>query len=127
MLSLLVLLILSFFCVRNTPTAAPPALSSTPDYARNYFVSPIDIPITLVGNFGEPRRLHFHTGLDIRTNQEEGHRVFAAAEGYVSRINVSAGGYGNALYVTHPNGLVTVYGHLKAFMPAIQEVLRNQQ
>ena len=76
---------------------------------ENYFGSPIDIPITLAGNFGEPRRLHFHTGLDIKTNQEEGHAVFAAADGYISRINVSGYGYGNALYIIHPNGFVAVY------------------
>lgn len=94
---------------------------------QNYFGSPLDIPLTLAGNFGEPRRLHFHTGLDFRTNQEEGHAVFAAAEGYISRINVSGAGYGNALYVSHPTGYVTVYGHLQKFHPRIMQRLREEQ
>lgn len=93
-----------------------------------YFGDVIDIKEkTIVGNFGEPRRAHFHTGLDFRTNQEEGHAVFAAADGYVSRINVSGTGYGNALYITHPNGYVTVYGHLLVFNATIQKRLREEQ
>ena len=97
-------------------------------YPQNYFSSPLDIsPLTIVGNFGEPRRLHFHTGLDLRTNQEEGHAVFAAADGYVSRINVSGAGYGNALYITHPNGYVTAYGHLQKFNSKLMARLRKEQ
>lgn len=94
---------------------------------QNYFINPIDIPIALAGNFGEPRRLHFHTGIDIRTNEEEGHAVFAAADGYISRINVSSVGYGNALYIRHANGLVTVYGHLQKFSEKIEKRLRKEQ
>ena len=93
-----------------------------------YFGNVLDIsPPTIVGNFGEPRRLHFHTGLDFRTNQEEGHAVFAAADGYISRINVSSVGYGNALYITHPNGYVSVYGHLQRFNSKIMQRLRKEQ
>ncbi len=96
--------------------------------AEKYFGNVIDVlPNTLTGNFGEPRRLHFHTGLDFRTNQEEGHAVFAAADGFVSRINVSSGGYGNALYITHPNGYVTVYGHLQKFNQPVMKRLRKEQ
>lgn len=96
-------------------------------YPQNYFASPVELPVSLSGNFGEPRRLHFHTGLDIRTNGEEGHKVLAAAEGYVSRINVSSAGYGKALYITHPNGYTTVYGHLLRFAPEIEARLKNEQ
>jgi len=95
---------------------------------EKYFGPVLDIsPPTIVGNFGEPRRLHFHTGLDFRTNQEEGHKVFAAADGYISRINVNGAGYGNALYITHPNGYVTVYGHLQRFNEEIMQRLRKEQ
>jgi hypothetical protein len=96
--------------------------------AENYFGPVLDIsPSTIVGNFCEPRSLHFHTGLDFRTNQEEGHAVFAAADGYVSRINVSPVGYGNALYITHPNGYVSVYGHLQQFNAKLTERTRKEQ
>ena len=91
-----------------------PALSQH-SYPQDYFINPLDIPITLAGTFGEVRSNHFHTGLDIRTDGKDGLVVHAAANGYVSRINVSAYGYGNALYITHPNGYVTVYGHLSRY------------
>jgi hypothetical protein len=96
-------------------------------YPQKYFNPPLDIPLLLAGNFGEPRAGHFHAGLDIQTKQVEGLPVYAAADGYVSRINVSSVGYGNALYVTHPNGYVTVYGHLKEFTPALMKRLRSGQ
>ena len=104
-----------------------PQTKQAVEYPQNYFKSPLDIPLTIAGNFGEPRKGHFHTGLDFKTNEETGHKVFAAADGYVSRINVSSGGYGNALYITHPNGFVTVYGHLKEYSAAIMERLRKEQ
>jgi murein DD-endopeptidase MepM/ murein hydrolase activator NlpD len=110
-------------------TAAPDTLVSPKKIAeQNFFGRVLDVsPPTIVGNFGEPRRLHFHTGLDFRTNQEEGHTVFAAGDGYVSRINVSAAGYGNALYITHPNGYVTAYGHLLRFNTRLMQRLRQEQ
>ncbi len=103
------------------------AVPDSTRYPQNYFKTPLDLPVLLAGNFGEPRRSHFHTGLDIQTNSEEGHKVLAAAEGYISRINVSAVGYGNALYITHPNGYVSVYGHLQQFNAAITEKVRRVQ
>ncbi len=76
---------------------------------------------------GELRSSHFHAGLDIKTAGKEGLNVFAAAEGYVSRIRVATGGYGNCIYIQHPNGTTTVYAHLQRFNPVIAEyVLKNQ-
>ena len=81
----------------------------------------------LSGNMGELRTGHFHAGLDIKTNGKEGLKVHAAAEGYISRIKVSAEGYGNCLYLAHPNGTTTVYAHLQKFAPEPAEyVLQNQ-
>ena len=62
---------------------------------------------------------HFHAGLDFRTQQKEGLNVYAAASGYVSRIKISTFGYGKAIYITHPNGFTSVYGHLKNANPEI--------
>lgn len=90
-------------------------------YPNQYFRSPLDIPLKLSGTFGELRTNHFHSGLDIRTNSVEGLPVYAAAEGHVSRIKVSAYGYGLALYVDHPNGYTTVYAHLRNFDQPIAE------
>lgn len=94
------------------------AFSQKP-YPVNYFRSPVDTAIALAGNFGEIRPNHFHAGFDIKTNGKEGMRVYAAADGYISRIKISPFGYGNALYIRHPNGYTTVYGHLKSFEGAI--------
>jgi hypothetical protein len=106
-------------------------LTLDPGYATaqpaNYFRNPLDIPISLSANFGEIRTDHFHTGFDIRTGGKTGLKVYAAAEGYVSRIKVSAGGFGNALYITHPNGYMTVYGHLEKFNSAISKYVKEQQ
>jgi hypothetical protein len=96
-------------------------------YPLNYFSPPLHIPLYLAGTFGELRSNHLHSGIDIRTQEKEGFMVYAPANGYVSRIKVSAWGFGNALYITHPNGYVTVYGHLKAFNPAITAYLRKIQ
>lgn len=96
-------------------------------YPQDYFRNPLDIPILLAGNFGECRPNHFHTGLDLKTNEKENLPVYAAAEGYVSRISISHSGYGNALYINHPNGYTTVYGHLNDFFPALQQYLMQQQ
>lgn len=97
------------------------------DYPKNYFRSPINFKILIAGNFGELRSNHFHTGLDILTEGVVGKKVYAIADGYVSRINISGGGYGNALYVTHPNGFVSVFGHLKTFNKKLNAFLDSVQ
>jgi murein DD-endopeptidase MepM/ murein hydrolase activator NlpD len=96
-------------------------------YPKDYFRSPLDIPINLSGTFGELRPNHFHSGLDIRTNNVEGLPVYAAADGIIVRIKVSAFGYGKALYIAHPNGYTTVYGHLQKFSDKIEEYVKEQQ
>ncbi|MFN8277236.1 MAG: M23 family metallopeptidase [Chitinophagales bacterium] len=91
------------------------------------FSPPLSNPLLLSGNFAEPRKSHFHAGLDMRTLEREGLPIRAAADGYVSRVNISPYGYGNALYITHPNGLTTVYGHLSGFNKVITAAIREQQ
>lgn len=97
------------------------------NYPKDYFISPLEIPLHLSGNFGELRNNHFHSGLDFKTQQKEGLKVFASADGYVSRIKVSAWGYGKALYITHPNGYTTVYAHLQKYAPEIEEYVKKGQ
>ena len=89
-------------------------------YPQNYFSVPLEIPILLSGSFGELRSNHFHAGLDIKTQGKEGLKILAAAEGYISRIKVQQFGYGKAIYITHPNGFTTVYGHLSKFADKIE-------
>lgn len=94
-------------------------------YPQDYFRQPLDIPILLSGNFGELRGSHFHTATDIKTQQRQGLPVHAAADGYISRINIQHYGYGKAIYIQHPNGYTTVYGHLQQFAPKIQEYIKT--
>jgi murein DD-endopeptidase MepM/ murein hydrolase activator NlpD len=82
---------------------------------KNYFQAPLGVPLYLAGNFGELRSNHFHSGLDMKTQGREGLNVYAAADGYVSRIKISPWGYGKTIYIDHPNGYTTVYAHLQGF------------
>ena len=82
---------------------------------------------SLSGGMGDLRGNHFHAGLDIRTGGREGLPVHAAADGYVSRIAVFTGGYGNVLFVKHPNGMTTVYGHLRNLNDTLGTYLKAQQ
>lgn len=102
-------------------------ISYSQSYPQNYFRSPLDIPLKLAGNFGEIRGNHFHSGLDLKTDSVEGKKVYAIADGYVSRIKVSAFGYGNALYITHPNGYVSLYGHLQRYCDTIANYVLQKQ
>jgi len=49
-------------------------------YPQDYFRNPLDIPLILSGTFGELRSNHFHSGLDIKTQQVEGKKVYTAAK-----------------------------------------------
>jgi murein DD-endopeptidase MepM/ murein hydrolase activator NlpD len=91
------------------------------------FRNPLDIPIALAANFGEIRKDHFHMGLDIRTQGRENLNVYAAADGYVSKISVSEGGFGNAIYITHFNGYTTVYAHLNKYFDALAKRVKEMQ
>lgn len=91
------------------------------------FCSPFDFPILLSANFGELRPNHFHNGLDIKTQGVTGKPIHCIADGYVSRVVVLHGGYGQAIYVTHPNGLTSVYGHVISFAKNIQACVRQYQ
>jgi hypothetical protein len=94
---------------------------------KTLFISPVKIPLALSANFGELRIDHFHSGLDIKTQGVTGKEVVASADGYVYRISISPGGFGKALYLRHPSGYSTVYGHLDRFVPDIDEYVKSQQ
>lgn len=88
---------------------------------------PVDFPIQLSATFGELRPNHLHAGLDIKTQGVEGKKIYAVADGYVSRIGVSPYGYGNVLYVTHNDGYTTVYAHLQRFKGDIAKYVKQYQ
>ena len=91
------------------------------------FGAPFDFPLYLSGNFGELRSNHFHGGLDFKTQGVVGKPLLAIADGYISKVTVTPGGYGNALYLTHDNGYTSVHGHLDRFLPEIAELVRKKQ
>ena len=111
-----ILLVISVFQLQAQKTIDP-----------NYFSNPLDIPMVLSGSFGELRSNHFHSGLDIKTQQRSGVPIYAPADGYVSRIKVGHYGYGKALYIKHPNGYSTVYAHLQKFETTIQDFVKKSQ
>ena len=88
---------------------------------------PVDIPMYLSGTFGELRSNHFHSGIDIKTQGVEGKSILAIDDGWVSRIKISTGGYGKAIYITHPTGYMSVYGHLQKFSDSIQKLVITKQ
>ena len=91
------------------------------------FVSPVNYEISLAGNFGEPRPNHFHGGIDVKTGGVEGKTIRSIGDGYVTRVTVGLYGYGNAVFIHHPQGYVSVYCHLKAFNPQIAALVRKRQ
>lgn len=97
------------------------------DSEKVNFRSPVDFPMFLSGTFAELRSGHFHSGIDIKTYEQEGKKVFAIADGYISRIKISSGGYGKALYVTHANGYTSVFAHLSSYNRTINAFVREQQ
>lgn len=93
----------------------------------DYYRNPLGFPIQLAADFGELRTNHYHMGLDIRTQQVENKPVYAAADGYVSRIYISPSGYGNMMMVTHNNGTTTLYAHLNKYYDLLAQYVKAQQ
>ncbi|MBU0765514.1 MAG: M23 family metallopeptidase [Bacteroidetes bacterium] len=102
-------------------------VSAQEEYEESGFRSPVDIPILPAATFGELRADHFHAGIDIKTEGVEGKKLYAVSDGYVSRIKISSKGYGKTVYITHQNGLVSVYAHLRNFSPAIGQFVKKVQ
>jgi hypothetical protein len=91
------------------------------------FIWPIDSPFVITGNYGELRPNHFHAGIDFSTSGKINLPVYCIEEGYVSRIRVSPYGYGKCVYITHPNGQVSVYAHLNAFSLKVAKLAQKNQ
>lgn len=88
---------------------------------------PVDFPVVLSANYGELRTNHFHSGVDIKTQGSTGKNVRSIADGYVARVSVSPSGFGRAIYINHPDGTTTVYGHLDSFSSAVADYVKEQQ
>jgi len=95
-------------------------------YSQNV-ASPLEIPLNLSGTFGELRNTHFHTGIDIKTKGKQGLKVKSIKDGYVVWIKVNKGGYGKSVYIKHPDGITSIYAHLKKFSNKIEAYVKNLQ
>ena len=125
MLRYLLISCLPLLCFCNCLTAQN--IIQSRQYPQKYFRYPLDLAPVTAGSFGELRPNHFHSGLDFKTNQTTGYPVHAVFDGYVSRLRVQFGGFGNAIYITHPNGYTTVYGHIEKFSDAMLKIIRDSQ
>lgn len=96
-------------------------------FPSTYLSYPLTISPELAASFGEVRKDHFHMGLDLRTKGRENLPVLAIADGFISRVQVSENGFGKAVYVTHPNGMTSVYAHLSRFSEAVEKCVHRQQ
>jgi hypothetical protein len=115
------ILLMLFSCFQVARTQVPAS------YPQGYFRNPLGVPMLLSGNFGELRPNHYHMGLDLKTQAKENLPVYAAADGFVSRIKIEPFGFGRAIYVQHPNGYTTLYAHLNNFNTALENWVKQQQ
>lgn len=89
---------------------------------------PIDSPRVISGNYGELRSNHFHAGIDFSTEGKIGLPVYAVSDGYVSRIKISSGAYGRAVYITHHSGnQVSLYAHFSAYAGSVADFVKREQ
>lgn len=98
-------------------------------YPKGYFLFPINPNQQnyLAGGMGDLRSDHFHSGIDIKTQGREGLPVYATGDGYISEVRVQTSGYGNVIFISHPNGFVSVYGHLKTFAEPLASYVRKKR
>ncbi len=115
-----------FFCLLFG-SSSQAQLFPPKNYPQGYFAYPVGAPIGLSANFGELRPNHWHMGLDCKTNKRENLPIYAAAEGYISKIKIEPFGFGRAIYINHPNGLTTLYAHLNDFYPELESWLKEEQ
>lgn len=95
--------------------------------SSDYYISPVDFQVHLAGNIGEIRSGHFHSGLDIKAKNGIGSPIYAVADGYICRVGVSPTGYGHVIYINHPNGTTSVYGHLDSFCSDVANWVISRQ
>ena len=94
---------------------------------KGEIIWPTNASRKLSSNFGEFRDDHFHMGIDIKTNGQEGYEVYAIADGFISRMVTNYTGYGKALYLKTKSGNTAVYCHLSKFSVELEKELFSQQ
>ncbi|MFQ6617586.1 MAG: M23 family metallopeptidase [Fidelibacterota bacterium] len=94
--------------------------------SQNY-LWPTNSGLFLTSTFGEFRPGHFHSGLDIKTWNRQGYKVFAVDDGYIYRLKVSPFGYGKAIYLKLDSGYMAVYAHLQRFNDILESIVDEKQ
>ncbi len=102
------------------------ALFAADDPANEPYAWPLDLPRQLTSSFAEYRSGRFHMGIDLRTGPI-GKNVYAAGNGYVSRVRCSPYGYGKAVYLQLNDGNSVVYAHLDDYAPELGDYVRRAQ
>lgn len=120
----ILLIIGNFVQAQQTKKSFFPSLKH---YQQADFGSPVHIPVSLAGNFGECRPNHFHSGLDVRTQQRENLDIYAIGKGYISGVTISHNGFGNCIYISHPGGYTSVYAHCNSFYEVISRYVKSRQ
>jgi len=113
--------------MKRFPALAVALLFSVSVWAQEQAIRPLDVPMSFSGTYGELRHDHFHSGVDWRVGGKVGDEIHAVKSGYISRVSVSPWGYGNGLYITHPDGTTSVYGHLLRFCDAVARRVEEEQ
>lgn len=116
-----------FFSFLIFSSTSPAQLFPAKNYPRGYFAYPVGAVVGLAANFGELRPNHYHMGLDCKTDKKQNIPVYAAADGYIAHVRIEPSGFGRAIYINHPNGLTTLYGHLNDFYPQLERYVKEQQ
>jgi murein DD-endopeptidase MepM/ murein hydrolase activator NlpD len=74
--------------------------------ALSYFICPVASPCRIT------QGLHWYNAVDF-SHGKCGDSIYAAAGGVVQRVKLGwNGGAGNTIFILHPNGVVTSYGHI---------------
>lgn len=94
--------------------------------ASSYFICPIALPCKI------SQGLHWYNAIDFKGKCNE--PIYAAAGGEVLRVKLTTstskwafGGAGNHIKILHPNGVVTMYGHIaKSLVSVGQKISQGQ-
>ena len=94
---------------------------------QSYFICPISLPCRIT------QGLHWYNAIDF-SHGKCGEPVYAVAAGKVLKVQLTSstsrwafGGAGNNLTILHPNGVVTMYGHIAiSFVNPSEEVSQGQ-
>jgi len=88
---------------------------------------PLNVNNGYSATFQEFRKNHFHAGIDIRTFQKTGFPVYAIDNGKIFRIRCVKRGSGRGIYLKHNDGNISIYFHLKKFIPKLEKILKRYQ